>query len=148
MWLTRSLQQGNGLVSKTPPLAGRCSRRLDAVFAADNRVPGTGSCSNYELCCAARGPVIQCVPYRLVASRSRRLSRAAARGRGPVTDPCLPAGHPLNLATSNRVVQPVMWWWLGINLMLPSPGREERSRKYFRNKLGLSENLRLLLTSL
>lgn len=78
----------------------------ESVFAADDRVPGTGSCSNY----AARGPVIQCVPYRLVASRSRRLSRAAA---GPVTDPCLRAGHPrrertLNLATSNRVVQPVM----------------------------------------
>lgn len=30
MWLTGSLQQEDGLVSKTPPLAGRCSRRLDA----------------------------------------------------------------------------------------------------------------------
>lgn len=96
MWLTRSLQQENGLVSKTPPLAGRCSRRLDAVFAAVDRVPGTGSCSNYELCCAALVDQL----YNAFLIGSSRL--------GPVTDPCLRAGHPLNLATSNRVVQPVM----------------------------------------
>lgn len=47
----------------------------ESVFAADDRVPGTGSCSNYELCCAARGPVIQCVPYRLAERFFLRLDR-------------------------------------------------------------------------
>lgn len=84
-------------------------RRAQFLLLDPCCVPGTGSRSNYELCCAA--PLVdQLYNAFLIGSPPRFFSRLdrdvcrLRRGRGPVTDPCLRAGHPWATVTAGQVL--------------------------------------------
>lgn len=86
----------------TPPLGGRCSRRLDAAlsFCCWTRVVFLELEARVITSSAAPRRSWTSYTMRSLSARRRAFflvqiaTSEPRRGRGPVTDPCLRAGHP------------------------------------------------------
>lgn len=104
-WRSVLLLMGLDDSSPRRTMLSSSGRRAQFLLLDPCCVPGTGSCSNYELCCAA--PLVDQLYNAFLIGSPPRFFIATSeprRGRGPVTDPCLRAGHPWATVPAGQVL--------------------------------------------